>query len=82
MRTERSGANPMFARAVRDLLSERRGNYATLLIFTFSPDANASIEPGSLNPARITSRVRRRGRSLHRPGRSGRGTARTQPVPS
>ncbi len=40
--------------AARNLLREGRGDYATLLIFAFSPDANASIELRSLNPARIT----------------------------
>jgi len=31
-----------------------RGDYATFLIVAFSPNANASIEFRSLNPARIT----------------------------
>jgi len=44
----------MFARAVHNVLREGRRDYAAFLTFAFSPDANASIEPGSLNPARIT----------------------------
>jgi hypothetical protein len=40
--------------------SRTRG-YTIFSIFAFSPDANAFIEPGSLNPARITFPDEKRG---------------------